>query len=79
MHFHIPNSAFIGNINHFLARFSPEEPDKLTISAHPKWFFVHPVVLCMLAAIGKPVAPGNIICDIQARTVGYLKRMGLFN
>lgn len=33
----------------------------------------------MIAAIGKPVKPENINCDIQAKTVGYLKRMGLFN
>ena len=78
MKFHIPTSAFLGNINHFLARFSPNDPNKLTITAHPTWFYVHPVVLCMIAAIGKPVQPENITCEITAKTVGYLKRMGLF-
>lgn len=79
MRFHIPNAAFLGNINHFLSRFSPDEPDRLEITSHPKWFYVHPVVLCMIAAIGKPVKPENITCDITAKTVGYLKRMGLFD
>lgn len=79
MRFHIPTSAFLGNINHFLAGFSPEEPDKLDVTAHPTWFYVHPVVLCMIAAIGKPVKPENISCGITAKTVGYLKRMGLFD
>jgi anti-sigma regulatory factor (Ser/Thr protein kinase) len=33
----------------------------------------------MIAAIGKPVKSEYITCDIKARTVGYLKRMGLFD
>jgi len=78
MRFHIPTSAFLGNINHFLARFSPHDPETLIITAHPTWFYVHPVVLCMIAAVGKPVSPENITCEITAKTVGYLKRMGLF-
>ncbi len=78
MRFYIPTSAFLGNINHFLARFNPDDPDRLDITSDPRWFYVHPVVLCMIAAIGKPVKPENITCDIQAKTGGYLKRMGLY-
>ncbi len=79
MKIHIPNSAFLGNINHFLSRFDPNEPDRLEISAHEKWFWVHPVVLCMIAALGKPIAPENIKCEIVAKTGIYLERMGLYN
>lgn len=79
MRIHIPNSVFLGNINHFLSGFDPSEPDKLEITAHEKWFWVHPVVLCMIAAIGKPVQPKNVRCEILARTKHYLTRMGLFD
>lgn len=78
MRFYIPTSAFLGNINHFMARFSPNDPDRLDITSDPRWFYVHPVVLCMMAAIGKPVKPENITCDVRAKTGGYLKRMGLY-
>jgi len=71
--------VFLGNINHFLNGFDPSEPDKLEITSHPKWFWVHPVVLCMIAAIGKPVKPENIRYEVLARTKHYLTRMGLFN
>jgi len=78
MKIHIPNSAFLGNINHFLSRFDPTESDRLKITAHEKWFWVHPVVLCMIAALGKPISPENIECEITARTGVYLERMGLY-
>jgi len=79
MRFYIPNSAFLGNINHFLNKFDPSEPDKLEITANPKWISVHPVVLCMIAAIGQPVNPKNITCKIEAASGHYLQRMGLFD
>jgi anti-sigma regulatory factor (Ser/Thr protein kinase) len=78
MRFYIPNSAFLGNINHFLNAFDPSEPEKLEITANPKWISVHPVVLCMIAAIGQPVKPKNITCKIEAASGHYLQRMGLF-
>lgn len=79
MRIHLPNSVFLGNINHFLNGFDPSEPDKLEITSHPKWFWVHPVVLCMIAAIGKPVRPENVRFESLARTKHYLTRMGLFD
>ena len=79
MRFHIPNSAFLGNINHFLNRFDPTEPESLEITSNPKWISVHPVVLCMIAAIAKPVKPERITCNIEAASGHYLKRMGLFD
>jgi anti-sigma regulatory factor (Ser/Thr protein kinase) len=78
MRIFIPNSAFLGNINHFLAGFDPSEPRRLEITANPKWISVHPVVLCMIAAMGHPVKPENIACTIEAASGHYLKRMGLF-
>lgn len=79
MRFHIPNSAFLGNINHFLNGFDPSDPETLEISANLKWISVHPVVLCMIAAIGKPVRPENVSCEIVAKSGHYLKRMGLYD
>jgi anti-sigma regulatory factor (Ser/Thr protein kinase) len=79
MRFHIPTSAFLGNINHFLAGFSPENPQVLNITSDPRWFYVHPVILCMIAAMGKPVNPEHITCEVKAKTGGYLKRMGLYD
>ena len=79
MKIYIPNSVFLGNINHFLNGFDPSEPDHLQITSHPKWFWVHPVVLCMIAAIGKPVRPENVRFESLARTKHYLTRMGLFD
>jgi len=79
MRFYIPNSAFLGNINHFLNAFDPDEPDRLEITANPKWISVHPVALCMIAATGKPIKPENITCEIVAKSGHYLQRMGLFD
>lgn len=79
MKIHLPNSAFLGNIDPFLREFSPADPERLDITANNKWISVHPVVLSMVAALGLRVAPGNIHCEkMEARSRGYLVRMGLF-
>lgn len=79
MRIYIPNSAFLGNINHFLAGFDPSEEGKLEITANEKWIFVHPAILSMIAAIGEPIDPRNITCvPLVARSGHYLERMGLF-
>jgi anti-sigma regulatory factor (Ser/Thr protein kinase) len=79
MRVHIPSGAFLGNINHFLSGFDPSDPDSLTITAHEKWFWIHPAVLGMIAALGKPVNPDKITCEIKAKTGIYLERMGLYS
>lgn len=80
MKIHLPNSAFLGNINPFLASFDPSEEDKLEITANEKWIFVHPVVLAMVAALGDKIEPQKITCKkIIARSGHYLERMGLYN
>lgn len=80
MKIHLPNSAFIGNIDAFLAGFDPSEPTKLEITANKAWISVHPVVLAMIAALSLSVDPKNISCEpIEARSGGYLAGMGLYN
>lgn len=79
MKIHIPNSAFLGNINSFLKGFSPENPKTLEISANKKWISMHPVVLAMIATLGQLVDPKNIKCErIEATSKNYPERMGLF-
>lgn len=79
MKVHLPNSAFLGNIDAFLGRFDPTSPDSLEITANDKWISVHPVVLSMIAALGLTVKPEKILCEkFEARSKHYLVRMGLF-
>jgi anti-sigma regulatory factor (Ser/Thr protein kinase) len=79
MKLHLPNSAFIGNIDPFLKNIDFSEREKLEITANDKWIAIHPVVLSMVAALGLPIEPKNIKCEAQtARSAHYLERMGLF-
>lgn len=79
MKIHIPNSAFLGNIDPFLAGFDSSTPDSLEITANAKWVSVHPVVLAMIAALGLTVQPGNIRWEkFEATSRHYFIRMGLF-
>ncbi len=79
MKIHIPNSAFLGNIDPFFRGFDPASPESLTITANDKWIAVHPVVLSMIAALGLTLKPENIQCQkLEAKSKHYLVRMGLF-
>jgi len=79
MNIHLPNSAFIGNIDPFLKNIDFSNKEKLEITANESWIAVHPVVLSMVAALGLPVKPENIICEtLTAKSAHYLQRMGLF-
>ncbi|MBI2121912.1 MAG: ATP-binding protein [Candidatus Sungbacteria bacterium] len=79
MKIYLPHSAFLGNIDPFLAAFDPSHKEKLEITANKNWIFVHPVVLAMVAALGLTVYRKNIKCEkIVARSGHYLERMGLF-
>ena len=79
MKIHLPNSAFLGNINPFLRSFDPSSPNILKVTANDKWISVHPVVLSMIAALGISIKPSNIRCErLEARSKHYLVRMGLF-
>ncbi|MCC7345067.1 MAG: sensor histidine kinase [Deltaproteobacteria bacterium] len=78
MKIHLPNSAFLGNIDSFLRGFDPTHPETLEITANDKWISVHPAVLAMVAALGLTVRPENIRCEkFEARSGHYLPRMGL--
>lgn len=79
MHLHLPNSAFLGNIDPFLESFGPSLPSRLEITANPKWISVHPMVLSMVAALGMKLKPSAIHCHkLEATSRHYLQRMGLF-
>lgn len=80
MKIHIPNSAFLGNINNFLSTLDLNDRSRLEITANPKWLSIHPFVISMIAALGKSVDSKNITCgEILAPSGHYLKRMGLFD
>jgi anti-sigma regulatory factor (Ser/Thr protein kinase) len=80
MKIHLPNSAFLGNIDPFIKAFDPKNSDKLVISANKKWISVHPVVLSMIAALGIRMKKSQIKCEkLEAKSKHYLERMGLFD
>ena len=80
MRIHIPNSAFLGNIDPFLRGFDNSDPSTLEITANKKWISVHPMVLSMVAVLGLKIKPENIDCEVfEARSKHYLERMGLFD
>jgi anti-sigma regulatory factor (Ser/Thr protein kinase) len=79
MQIHLPNSAFLGNIDPFFRAFDSSKPDKLKITANKKWISVHPAVLSMVAALGLKIGKSNIHCEkIEATSKHYFERMGLF-
>ena len=79
MKIHLPNSAFLGNIDPFLRSFDPSSPNLLSITVNKKWISVHPVVLSMIAALGVTLKTESIHCEkLEAKSKHYLVRMGLF-
>ncbi len=79
MKIHLPNSAFLGNIDSFLLGFDPKSPHELEITANKRWISIHPIVLAMIAALGKTVKASDIRCEkLEAKSKHYLERMGLF-
>jgi anti-sigma regulatory factor (Ser/Thr protein kinase) len=79
MKIHLPNSAFLGNIDPFLKGFDPSNPNELEITANKKWMFIHPVILSMIASLGLTLNPSNIILEkLEATSKHYLERMELF-
>ncbi len=79
MKIHLPNSAFLGNIDPFLHSFDVQNPNILEITANKKWISLHPVVLAMVASLGLTVKPENILIEkLEAKSRHYLERMGLF-
>lgn len=84
MKVHLPNSAFLGNINAFLKTIDTSNPDVLEITSNDKWISVHPVVLCIVASLGLEVISKNpsspIKCErFTATSKHYFERMRLFS
>ncbi len=78
MKIHLPNSAFLGNLDAFLSSIETKEPDRLEITANKKWLSLHPVVLCMVASLGLEMGTEKIKCEkLEAKSKHYLERMGL--
>ncbi len=79
MKLHIPNSAFLGNIEPFISSFDLSEPEQLEITSNEKWISVHPMVLSMLLSLGLSVGKKNVsFGELKAKSRPYLERMGLF-
>src|SRR3989344_3213647 len=84
MKVHLPNSAFLGNIDAFLQKIDTSNPDVLEISSNEKWISVHPVVLCIVASLGIEVRARkpdlSVKCQrFTATSKHYFERMGLFS
>lgn len=78
MEIYLPNSAFLGNIDSFLKKLDLSNSSNLKITANKKWISIHPVVLCMITALGLNYKP-KIMCEkLEAKSKHYLQRMGLF-
>ena len=80
MKVHLPNSAFLGNLDPFLQSIDPSSPDNLEVSANKKWISIHPVVLSVVAALGLSIKNKSKIRfeEFEAKSKHYIERMGLF-
>lgn len=82
MKIHIPNTVWIGNIDPFIRSFNTDDEKILEITSHKKWIYVHPVVLCMIAALGLFAKKQDAVLSfekMEAKSKHYFERMGLFN
>lgn len=80
MKVHLPNSAFLGNIDTFLRSIDPSNKDLLEVTFNKKWMSLHPVVLSIVGALGDYVknTGGRVVCgELEATSKYYLERMGL--
>ena len=79
MKIHLPNSAFIGNIDPFLRSIDTSNPTILEITANKNWVSVHPVILTMLAAKARKVGHEHVkLEEFTAKSLNYFERMHLF-
>jgi len=76
---HLPNSAFLGNIDPFLRSFDPSNKNELTITSNNKWVSVHPMVVAIVASLGKGISTEKLKFEaFEARSKHYFERIGLF-
>jgi len=76
------NSVWIGNIDPFIRSFDISNEHILEITSHKKWVSVHPVVLCMISALGLFMREHGAKINfekMEATSKHYFHRMGLFN
>lgn len=79
MKLHLPNTAFLGNIDTFIKGLDPSSPDSLEITLNQRWLSLHPVVLAMTSSLGLTVKPEQIrVGELKATSAPYVVRMGLF-
>lgn len=81
MKIHLSNSIWIGNIDPFLRSFEETNKNILEITSHKKWVSAHPVVLCMITALGLFMREHGARISfekMEARSKHYFHRMGLF-
>lgn len=75
----LSNADYLRNFQTFLSNCDTSQNDRLEITTHKKWVNVHPVILTMIAALGKTMKPAKVqIDEITAKSGHYLDRMGLF-
>ncbi len=82
MKIHLPNTAWIGNIDPFIRSFDTSDQNLLEITSHKKWVSVHPVVLCMVTALGLFMLKKKAKISfkkMEATSKHYFHRMGLFD
>jgi anti-sigma regulatory factor (Ser/Thr protein kinase) len=79
---YLPNSANLQNITALLAHLDTADASQLTLTMHPKFVAVHPVVLAMTACLAAKIRQdgGQVTGTVQAvLSLPYLIRMGLFD
>jgi anti-sigma regulatory factor (Ser/Thr protein kinase) len=82
MKIHLSNSIWIGNIDPFIRSFDTTNEQVLEITSHKKWVSVHPVVLCMISALGlfmREKGAKISFKKMEATSKHYFHRMGLFD
>jgi anti-sigma regulatory factor (Ser/Thr protein kinase) len=82
MKIHLPNSAFLGNIDSFLRSIDTSNKDVLEVTFNEHWMSIHPVVLCMVYSLAVSLEKhgGKIKGEpLEAASKHYLERMGLLH
>ena len=80
MKVHLPNSAFLGNIDPFFNSIDTTDTSSLEITFNEKWVSVHPIVLSMVSALWLLTKDkSNLkIQTLEAKSKNYFERIGLF-
>jgi anti-sigma regulatory factor (Ser/Thr protein kinase) len=82
MEVHIPNSAFLGNVDTFIRAFKDDTSQELKVTFNPNWVSAHPFVLSMVGALGKLTQSRGIQANVEvpsAKFLPYFVRMGFFD